>query len=497
MSFTRRSPPMPSVPFATSMVHARMVIPAYACGDVEYSCFKSPFVICSIRIKTMKYLFNSISNPRVANTWFRSLYEYRLERNPGDLVYAHSVMNALACEECTEFQTTGYYNFTGYEPEEIDRINQTCTAFILPFADIFSTSWVHLLPRYSDLIRQLKIPCIVPCVGIRGEEFDPAHPTRQPFDNEVREFVHTVLDHSSVVGLRGDTTAAYLKFLGFIPEKHFTVVGCPTLYAYGQALPSIQRPIEYPARLGVHLNPRATPQATEFLCSLLSKVKSKDCASIVSQDYREFLHFMFRQDKPWNNIAIKNPRYTNQLETAVNNGRFRFFLNQRPWFDFLKEQDFLIGCRIHGTLLSILAGTPAALIPFESRTRELAKFHGIPVVEPDTIRANASLESVLENIDFSGLQKVQNRNFAHYLDFWRENHVDTFFSHFEKSVKREDFPLERSMPTLFPDDDLRIYADCSYQEQEERDRLWRSIQQKNNANSAKIQKIWNLPSPFK
>src|SRR5699024_7137094 len=49
--------------------------------------------------------------------------------------------------------------------------------------------------------------------------------------------VRAILEKSSIIGVRGEITAEYLKQKGFRPEKDFTVIGCPSLYMFGDALP--------------------------------------------------------------------------------------------------------------------------------------------------------------------------------------------------------------------------------------------------------------------
>ena len=58
-----------------------------------------------------------------------------------------------------------------------------------------------------------------------------------PFDGDARDFVRAALDHSALIGLRGENTARYMKHLGFSDERHYTVIGCPSMYTFGGELP--------------------------------------------------------------------------------------------------------------------------------------------------------------------------------------------------------------------------------------------------------------------
>ena len=52
--------------------------------------------------------------------------------------------------------------------------------------------------------------------------------------------MHAVLEKYNIVGLRGEFTASYLKKLGFVDGKDFTVIGCPSMYAFGKKLPEME-----------------------------------------------------------------------------------------------------------------------------------------------------------------------------------------------------------------------------------------------------------------
>ncbi|WP_323011163.1 polysaccharide pyruvyl transferase family protein [Paracoccus sp. (in: a-proteobacteria)] len=58
----------------------------------------------------------------------------------------------------------------------------------------------------------------------------------------------------------------------------------------------------------------------------------------------------------------------------------KVFFDFGSWTEFMKTRNFCVGTRIHGTVASIVAGTPALLIAHDSRTLELAEAMSIPHV---------------------------------------------------------------------------------------------------------------------
>lgn len=405
----------------------------------------------AVKIPT-RYLLNGVSDPRRANRLFRCLFFDRLEFNPGDMAYVHAVANTLCADDNVEFRMTGYYHRrNGFPDHEIEEINQTCKAFVCPLADMFSENWIWYVKSLTSLIRKLRIPCIVPCVGARCLP-DGVSPKSAPFAKDVVSFVAAVLDKSSAIGVRGETTARFLSGLGFVRDRHFKVLGCPTAYARGKQLPV--RPLKPDLSSGscaFSLNVRA-PESDWFFVDAMAGRFGR--STFVSQDVREFYCFMFTNGRWAPSVFDENPAYKRLLTEYARQDRMRFFLNRKPWSDFLSQTDFSIGQRIHGALLAILQGTPAVVVPFESRTRELAEFHGIPIVER-TDRAGDPAR-ILGELDYSSIQARQNENFPRYLRFFAENGIKTIFD--DETSDRKVFPLERIIPTVFPDDAIHAWG---------------------------------------
>lgn len=408
-----------------------------------------------------RYLFNCLKDPRIATRLNPGWWSKSVENNPGDLAYEYSVMNALALDESFDFIPTGYYHFRGFSKSKIEQINATCDAFVCPLADVFSDEFLPLLSRLTDLIRQLQIPCVVPCVGLRASTgVWSAH--SQEFDQTVETFVRTVLEKSAIIGVRGETTAYYLEKLGFSRGRHFVVVGCPSMYTYGESLPvrALNPPHDFD-RCAFSLNQRANERDWRFIDGVAGQFRE---SFFVSQHWLVFRQFMLTNCTQTSLVVEARPIYKELLIKYAAQDRMRFFLNRKPWIEFLGKMDLSFGHRIHGALLSVLAGTPAVVVPFETRTEELARFHGIPVVSAkDKLNdwQNGNLKRQMESIDFSEPAKRQKENFTNWLSFLHANGLETVFDHMKgmksEFIDRHDFPLERSLPDEFPDDNIRSW----------------------------------------
>ena len=125
--------------------------------------------------------------------------------NSGNLMFAYGVMNALTTDD-TIIESTYKHKWSEKDASEI---NERYDAFILPMADAFRDDFVPMLVEYTKLIKLLKIPVVVIGIGLRAK-IDEAPTIDRPFDANAYNFVKEVLNHSSLIGLRGRNTGKYL-----------------------------------------------------------------------------------------------------------------------------------------------------------------------------------------------------------------------------------------------------------------------------------------------
>lgn len=411
-------------------------------------------------MKHNRYLFNCLTDPRRATRLVPDWWRKRIERNPGDLAYEYSVMNALATDASVEFIPTGYYYFSGFSDAKIEQINETCNAFVCPLADVFSNDFIFLVRRLTSLVQKLRIPCIVPCVGLRATEGEWSANVPD-FDETVKAFVRAILEKSSKLGVRGETTGRYLEKLGFSCGRDFVVVGCPSMYTYGEVLPfSALQPPQSFERCAFSINHRASERDWQFIDGLANQFQE---SFFISQHWKIFRHFMLTNGRWTYNAVESRPVFKALLTKYAAEDRMRFFLNRKPWTDFLSTMNVSFGHRIHGALLSVLSGTPAVVVPFESRTEELARFHGIPMISSafrdfSSDMSRFSVEEIFNDLDFSLPAKLQKDNFSNWISFLHANGLNTVFDHKdEEDCVNRDFPLENALPGKFPDDDMRAW----------------------------------------
>jgi hypothetical protein len=109
-------------------------------------------------------------------------------------------------------------------------------------------------------------------------------------------------------------------------------------------------------------------------------------------------------------------------------GKMRFFVDPPTWFDWMAGRDFSFGTRIHGTIATLIAGTPAMLLAHDSRTLELARYHEIPHLTRHDIRPDLDPADLYEQVDLGPLHSGHAARFATYTSFLERNGLPHVFA---------------------------------------------------------------------
>ena len=161
---------------------------------------------------------------------YHVLLHNSISGNSGNLLYAYGLCRAIMTEN-TNIEVDHYKTASWDMPE----INKKYDAWIIPLADAFRNNFMEVMEKLTKCIRKSRIPVILVGVGLRAPlEADLS--ASFPFDDHVKKFVSAILDKSAVIGVRGETTGRYLTKLGFREGSHYKVIGCPSMYGFGDTL---------------------------------------------------------------------------------------------------------------------------------------------------------------------------------------------------------------------------------------------------------------------
>jgi len=357
-------------------------------------------------------------------------------------MFAYGVMNALKTED-TELDFNYNWSFTD---QEIANINEKYDAYILPLADAFRPGFQRQMKGLTDAINKLKIPVVVIGVAVRAD-YEPDFNSGFEFDDLAYQFTKSVLDKGTVVGVRGEITARYLSHLGFIPERDFTPIGCPSLYTYGLATKTRELPSKI-RNLAVNTNGYYNiGYINEFLRNTVDAVPGCYLVQQIQAEYRDMYigkrwipALLSKRGDKSDKMVIKGA----QLQDLYVKDRVRYFFDVPSWINFMRPFDLFVGNRFHGSVAAILAGVPHVMVPFNARTRELTEYHHLTSLKPGEVKEGTSVLDYIDRLDFQSFSAHQEENLHHYTEFLNRNGLRHIFID-RTGYEIGESPLEREM----------------------------------------------------
>lgn len=336
--------------------------------------------------------------------------------NAGNLLFAHSIARTLMCEDVQIDTIPTYKDFTD---KEIDFFNSEYECFLIPLANAFRISFQLELVHIRHLVEKLTIPCIVIGVGVQAKAGQDVTCDFE-FDREAVKFIKAILEKSSIMGVRGEITATYMKKLGFMEEKDFTVIGCPAMFMNGNEI-EVKTPVELDRSTKVSVNRK--PGISAIMHNFITKASQEfdDCIYIPQGIEDLALLYAGRafKKKKYPNMHVTYPADVNH--EIYMKGQEMGFVNVQSWLEFLKTRDFSFGTRIHGNIAAILAGIPTYIFAPDSRIIELAQYHNIQYMLTKDVKDKHNIFDIYENADFDSVKKGHEARFHHYLDFLEAN----------------------------------------------------------------------------
>ena len=374
-------------------------------------------------------------------SYFDAIKKDLISTNSGNLIFVHSIARALMKDGVdVDFDKANKL----WDEEDIKRINSEYDAFIIPLANAFRSSFKQQMVIMTENVKKLNIPCVIVGVGYQGDiegafDGDPA------LDKVVKGFVKAVLSKSGKIGLRGEVTAGYLEHLGFKAEKDFTVIGCPSMYLYGSALPKPKQ-VDISPEMRINLNCKAfldqdTHDYFHYVCEQIP-----DHVYIVQNLYELKTIFCGMNVKLASPTRLKKHNnypydYSHRL---YRENKMRGFVSAQAWLDYLKTRDLNFGTRIHGNICGVLSGLPTFIVASDARVLELAEYHNIQHIKNPELKGKDIFE-LLSGADFESVNKGHGERFLHYLAFMHENGFETIFdsagtrSVFDEKISGIDF----------------------------------------------------------
>ena len=344
---------------------------------------------------------------------FDRLYQL-VGQNTGNLLFTNAVWNQIAGPK-------ERINFT-FDP---GKLNERLGALAIPAAN-----WLN--PRVdftdlADLIEKLTIPVVL--IGLGAQDTDYSGQINIP--EGTRRFVRAVAERSASISVRGDYTRQVLEGIGI---GNVTVTGCPSLYHDFRPFtppPSnlyvrFRRGLIHATRYSASYAPFAR---TKSLQRQLFRFAYKQEMDILFQSEPEEMRLLTGHD--CDNVfddrlkgllleVYDETDWDKLVAYVLSHGRLFFDVNQ--WSRALDAYDYVLGTRLHGTIMALNSGVPAVLIHHDSRTREMAEFAALPSVSADKVRlGKRQIVAQFSHENWSRYYEQRNKNFVRYKEFLQSN----------------------------------------------------------------------------
>ena len=288
-------------------------------------------------------------------------------------------------------------------------INEHFDVYVVTLANAFRPSFEQSLQRLTDVIEGLTIPVVVLGVGLQANlPFDLETP--RPFDGTVKAFVKAVLDHSSSIGVRGEYTHDYVRWLGF---RDVEVIGCPSMFLHGRDLLVTKRTptLERDARITMNI----TPRVREMEPLVRSHLERYPNLRYIAQD-RPALQLMLWGEDPAT-AGQTSPMPIHVSHPFYRDRKALFFVDPWPWLEYMRGVDFTFGTRIHGNIAALLGGSPAYVLAHDTRTLELARYFQIPHRAVTGLPPGTDAAELYAGSDYGPMMAGQAERFRIFLDY--------------------------------------------------------------------------------
>ncbi|NTF42799.1 polysaccharide pyruvyl transferase family protein [Rhizobium rhizogenes] len=327
----------------------------------------------------------------------------RLGGNSGNMLFTESLLRTIVGGSWHPADSVNY--------GEADSIVIAAANWLSPIMDF---SWL------ADIVEKTDLPVFL--VGV-GAQSDLSYSVPDIHAGTLR-LLNIISERSKLISTRGRFSSEVLEYYGI---KNSSPTGCPSLLLCGAEGPRFSSKGLGP-QVVLH-GTRHGIQGTDDFQNFLYRQAYKHGTGILLQSERADLHVAFGDD-PFDidldvahmlGVTYGAPGYQELIDYLRN--KAAFFHNLDDWFAYCKTKDFFVGTRIHGTIMSLIAGTPAILIAHDARTAELAQTLNIPYVLSSQIDTDNDLDfaRLYETFDSNDLGVSYQKYRNNFLDFFEAN----------------------------------------------------------------------------
>ena len=337
--------------------------------------------------------------------------------NSGNLVFAHAISSHIAGDP--------QVMDIGAPPQQMNRAGRIG---VIQGANQLGAHFTA--DQWAERFEQLTVKLVIIGLGAQSNISGATPDVPQSVLNWVRRVVERAPGEGPNLGVRGQFTMKVLHAYGL--DDFAEVIGCPSLFinpdpGLGRA---IAANLQKPRRIAVVAGHEEWHDLARIEASL-GRLVSQTGGSYIGQ---HGLNMMKLTRGEAGDLAEKDlEALGNYVCPDMNLGEFirwsrihgKIFFDVSDWMDYYEGFDFVIGTRIHGTMLALQAGTPAMCIAHDSRTLELCETMKMPHVTADSVRDGVMRDELMSLFDFDPDVFDKNRRTLckNYVAFLKRNEL--------------------------------------------------------------------------
>ena len=311
----------------------------------------------------------------------------RVGLNSGNLLFWYALLNILDVDAYTQQECTA--GTIG-----IDQYSSFVTTELI---------WIRPNCEYRHVWKQLELaddrPLVPISVGLQHYKYEPEFPIH-PDTVKLLE----AIQERCVLGVRGYYSAEILNKHGI---KNISVIGCPSLYLPFDPSFEIRKKNMSPKRVSVNMR---------SMYSMLNEheIDFLKYAADLSYDFCE------QTSHPMSLDICENKELYGQFNEWLNLHKMMFF-DVDDWRSFASTQDFSMGGRFHGNVISLWEKVPALFFIVDSRTAEMCEFFSLPTMKMAEFDPLKDIQYYYDRADYSEFNKNYSKNLNTFIDFLKKN----------------------------------------------------------------------------
>lgn len=301
--------------------------------------------------------------------------------------------------------------------ETVEEINEKYDLIIYPMANFFGVEYATDTSAHVKAFQGVKIPIYIVACGAQAENYGDIEGLIQKIGDSSSRFIEAVYQTGGGFALRGNFTKEFFGRLGF---NDAVVTGCPSMYQMGSEFRVDETKIPKE-----QINPIITGKLNLFE-NIMKKIP--DSVYLSQELYADCLYrpnFLVKQSLKSDILWMHY--YSVYQADLLGQGRIKMIVDTKDWYHYIKNHNFnfAFGTKIHGSIMPILAGVPAALVAIDSRTMEMAEFFDIPYFNLNGKKTYTLDEfyDIYDRMDYSRFNQTYLEKYNNYEKFLIERKI--------------------------------------------------------------------------